>query len=160
MGDFDQAGAPQQKGGNSSLKWILGGCCSCLLLGAILFAVFTAMGAKKIMEAIETYKSEARAFLEEAAVNPDSAYANRFSAPLKAAQSLDEFKAGIASQPDLFTVQDMSINSVNNVNGQVRIKGTITSKSGAVRNCSFTFIEEGGVRRLLGYQVSSEPIPD
>ena len=160
MGDFDQAGAPEQKGGSSSLKWILGGCCSCLLLGAILFGVITAMAAKKISEAIEAYKVEARAFLEEATVNPDAAYANRFSAPLKAEQSLEEFKAGVAGQPDLFTVTDMSINSVNNVNGQVRIKGTVTSKTGVIRNCAFTFIEENGAKRLLAYQISADPIPD
>lgn len=159
MGDFDQV-PPPEKGGSSSLKWILGGCCGCLLLGAILFAVFTALGARQIMGAVEAYKVEARAFLEEAAKDPDAAYATRFSAPLKAAQSLEDFKAGVTGQPDLFTVQDMSINNVSNVNGQVRIKGTITSTSGVVRNCSFTFVEENGVKRLLGYQITSDPIPD
>jgi hypothetical protein len=159
MGDFDQV-PPPEKGGSSSLKWILGGCCSCLLLGSILFAVFTVFGAQKVMEAIETYKTEARAFLEEAAVDPEAAYASRFSAPLKAEQSLEEFKAGVTGNPDLFTVQDISINSVNNVNGRVRIKGTITSKSGAIRNCAFVFIEEDGARRLIGYRITSDPIPD
>lgn len=163
MSEFEPAPAP--KGG--ATKWVIAGCCSCLLLGAILFAVVVGLGAQQALKAVEEYKVEARAFVDEAASNPDAAYA-RFSAPLKAKQTLEEFRAGVQANPDLFAVQDISINGVKtdliDVGGgpvqRVRIKGTITSKSGAVRNCAFAFVEENGTRRLVEYLITPEPIPD
>lgn len=149
-------GAPAKSGGSG--KWIAA-CCGCLLLLGLLVVGGAGLIFFTWKKTLDAYDAEATAFLAAAAAGDvEGAYA-RFSAPLKQAQSLEEFRAGVQNNPDLFQAQDVSFNSVESdaVSGVTRVKGTVTSATGKVRHCVFAWIEEGGQKRLIEYQISDSP---
>lgn len=151
-------GEQASKGGGPG-KWIAA-CCGCLLLLALLAGGGGALVFMRVKGALDAYDAEATAFLATAeAGDVEGAYA-RFSAPLQQAQSLEEFRAGVQGNPDLFAAQDVSFNSIqtDGTTGVTTLKGTVTSKTGKVRYCAFGWIEEGGQKKLVEYRISDTPL--
>lgn len=151
-------GEQTSKGGGSG-KWIAA-CCGCLLLLAVLAGGAVAFGVMKVKGAIDAYDAEATAFLAAAEGGDIEGAYGRFSGPLKQAQSLDDFRAGVQGNPDLFAAQDVSFNSIqtDGTTGVTTLKGTVTSKSGKVRHCVFGWVEEGGQKKLMEYRISDNPL--
>lgn len=147
-------GAPVEKRGGSG-KWIAA-CCGCLLLIGLLVGGGLAAVALRVKASIDAYAVEAMEFFDAAEQGDIAGAYARFSRPLMEAQSLEEFSAGVEQNPDLFAAQDVSFTSIHAdaMSGVTTLKGTVTSKSGKVRHCTFGWIEEDGQKRLMQYQIS------
>lgn len=147
------------RGGGGAGKWIAA-CCGCLLLVGLLVGGVAALGFMRVKGVIDAYDAEATSFLAAAEAGDIEGAYGHFSGPLQQAQPLDDFRAGVQSNPDLFAAQDVSFTSIHTdaMSGVTTLKGTVTSKSGKVRHCLFAWVEEGGLKRLVEYRISDSPL--
>jgi hypothetical protein len=152
------AGAPTQAT-SSKAKWAIAGCCGCLLLAALLFLALGGGAFFVAWKATEPAKAEARAFLEKAGAGDVEGAHRHFSEPLKAELDLPKFKAMVEANPDLFKAADTTFTSFSYRNAVVNLRGTVTSKTGKVRNCLFRLVREGETWRLFEFRITDDPIP-
>lgn len=149
---------PQAAGGappkSSLLTWLLLGCGGCFVALILFFAVVGGGAFLAAEKLTEPAKTEAKAFLQEAAAGEaDRAYAH-FSDELKKVQDLETFKKLVAEHKDVFALSDPSFNRMEYKDGQVVLEGTATNAKQESKAVSFKLIEQGGKWKLLAYHLA------
>lgn len=127
---------------------ILGGLFA-LLVAVIIGFVFLLRSATSGPE------EAAQGFLAAAAKGDYDRAHGYFSAPLKEAQPLADFRAGAEANPSLFDVAETTFNERSiDMNG-AKMAGTLTLRSGTEVAASFSFVEENDEWKLIAYQIGS-----
>jgi hypothetical protein len=133
------------------LRWALVGC------GAVtvLLVVFVVVVLFIVKQATAAPEEVVTTFLAEAAAGDLQAAHDCFSAPLKEAQPLDQFAAGVEANRHLFDITDTSF-SERSVNMQgAKLSGTLTLASGTEVPCSFELVRENDEWKLISYNIGS-----
>lgn len=143
--------APAASPKKNWLPWAIGGC-GCLILVAIGFGVMLFLGVKAATAGPEEV---ATAFLEAAGRGDTQAAYAHFSVPLQAAQSYDEFAAGVSNNPHLFQVASTSYTNRSLDLSGAELAGTATLTAGTEVPISFSFVKENDVWKLMGYNIGT-----
>ncbi|MBI2214119.1 MAG: DUF4864 domain-containing protein [Acidobacteria bacterium] len=138
-----------QSSKSGPLLWILGGC-GCLLfgIGIIVAGIFFV-----VMKATEEPEKVVRSFLAaSAAGDAERAYAT-FSPEVQQIQSLDEFRAVLASNPQLFDTTDVTWTKRSIENGTASFVGTAKARAGGEVPCNFSLRQYEGSWKILVWQL-------
>lgn len=130
------AGAPPARKGRSPLFWVLGGCCGCLLLGALLVAVIGGgafMATRPAANAAQKWLAEVRTNQLDAA---DAGTSSDFRARMDATQ-LEAVREAVQRSTDATFVQ----RSIDN--DRAVLKGVLTGGP-APQPITIHLVKEGG----------------
>jgi hypothetical protein len=133
----------------SPFPWILGGC-GCLLfgIGIVVAGIFTV-----VMKATEEPEVVVREFLAAAAAgDADRAYAT-FSPEVQQIQSLDDFRAVVSANPQLFDTTDVSWTNRSIDNGTATFVGTAKARAGGEIPCNFSLRKYDNGWKILVWQL-------
>lgn len=138
---------------SSPVPWILGGC-GCLLfgIGVLVLGVFFF-----VMKATEEPEKVVKEFLSaSAAGDADRAY-ECFSPELKQVQSLEDFRAILAANPQLFDITDVKYTKRSIENGTAMFVGTGQARAGGEFPCEFTLRQYENGWKFIGWHIGAPP---
>lgn len=140
-----------QKSSTSWIKWGVLGCgCLVVVIGVVVAGTFVF-----VKQATSGPEEVIHAFLEATAAGDYATAHDYFSAPLKEAQSLEDFSAAAGANPMLFKVTDTTFtNRSVDMNG-AELSGTATLEAGTDVPVSFKLVKENGEWKLISYQIGS-----
>ena len=137
--------------GKSWVKWVVIGCSGLLVLGVVVGAgIF--FGVRKATAGPEQI---AKDFLAAAAAGEIDRAHDYFSAPLKEAQPLADFRRAVEENPSLFAVVDTSFTERSVDMAGAKLAGTATLKAGTQVPVSFGFARENGAWKLIAYHIGT-----
>jgi hypothetical protein len=134
------------------VKWVALGCgLLIVLIGG--FAALMVLVVKKATAGPEAVVHE---FLSAAASGDYAKAHGYFSAPLKEAQPLDQFREAAQRQASMFKVKDTTFNTRSVDLAGARLAGTLTLETGTEVPASFKLVKENGEWRLIGYHIGTD----
>jgi len=141
----------EKKGGTNWLAVVLGGC------GCFVFAigVLVVVGYYAVMQATGEPEMAVREFLASAGSSDVEAAHAIFSQALKEVQPLDDFRAVVEQNPQLFKVSDINFTTRSRDLSKATFAGTVTLDDGTELPCEFVLIEEEGEWRLISYHIGN-----
>jgi hypothetical protein len=134
------------------VKWVVLGCG--LLIA--LIACFAALMFFVVKKATAGPEATVQGFLSAAGSGDYAKAHGYFSAPLKEAQPLDQFRAAAQRQASMFKVKDTTFNTRSVDLEGARLAGTLTLESGTSVPASFKLVKENGEWRLIAYHIGSD----
>jgi hypothetical protein len=144
-----------EKGNKSSnagwVKWVLMGC-GVLVLGAVGFfaCVYTFVATTT-----EAPRQTVEDFLAHTTSGDLGAAHDCFSAPLKEAQSFEEFSSIVEENRQLFSVEDTTLSNISVDMNSCEISGTAKLTSETHVPISFRLVEEGDTWKLISYEIGT-----
>jgi hypothetical protein len=133
------------------LRWVLLGCGGAVAVAALLVVGLLLL----VKHATAEPEKVVNTFLFEAAAGNYETAHDCFSSPLKEAQPLEEFAAGVDANSHLFDVAEVSF-SERAVDMQgAKLSGTLTLTSSTEVSCSFELVREHGNWKLIAYNIGS-----
>ena len=134
------------------VKWVAIGCGGAVLavgafVAVILFIVQKASAGPELV---------IQQFLADAGAGNYSAAYEAFSAPLKAAQSEEDFAAAASANPTLFQVKDTTFSDRSVNLSSAKMAGTLTLVAGTEMPARFDLVRENDQWKLLNYHIGSE----
>ena len=146
----DAANAGEAKK-SSPVPWILGGC-GCLLfgVGVLVLGIFFV-----VMKATEEPEKVVKEFLAASAAGDAERAYECFSPELKQVQSLDDFRAVLSANPQLFDTADVNYTKRSVDNGTATFVGTVKVRSGEELPCVFTLRQYANGWKLIGWHIGN-----
>jgi len=142
---------PASSSSKSWIKWVALGCGGLLVVSvAVIAGIFLI-----VKKATAGPEEVVHAFLEAASAGDYAAAHDYFSAPLKEAQSLEDFTAAAEANPMFFKVAETTFNNRSIDTAGAELSGTATLEVGTVVPASFKLVRENGEWKLISYQIGS-----
>jgi len=145
----------------SSTNWgavILGGC-GCFLFGIGVLVVVLYFA---VMAATEAPEKAVNEFLAAAGSGDVDGAHEYFSAALKEVQPLEDFRAVVEQNPQLFKVTETTFTERSRDLAKATFRGTVKLENGTELPAEFILIEEDGAWKLITYRIGEggEPEPN
>lgn len=142
---------PPPKSDKKWLVWAAAGC-GCAVVALALFGVFMFLGIKAGTAGAEEVVKK---FLSATAAERYAEAYECFSAPLKAAQSYEEFASSASNNLHLFKVKDTTFNQRSVDTTSAKLEGSVTLESGTEVPAKFQLVKENGEWKLIGYNIAA-----
>lgn len=143
--------AEEKKGGTNWIAVMLGGC------GCFVFAigVLVVIGYFAVMKATAAPETAIHEFLDAAGAGDVETAHGYFSGALKAVQPLDDFRAVVEQNPQLFNVTETKFTVRSRDLAKATFAGTVILEDGSEVTAEFVLIEEEGEWKLISYEIGS-----
>lgn len=144
--------AEGKSGGQKWGAWVLGGC-GCLIFGIGIVVLAGFFFYSKITEAPLLV---VEGFLQSAGNGDVETAHGYFSTALKEVQSLEDFRAVVESNGDLFKVKTRNFTQMSADLSTATFSGTVDLENGSTTSAEFILIKEDGGWRLHSYNIGGE----
>jgi len=146
-----------------ALKYALLGCALCALLAGALAGGAFALGyltVGKPSPEIETVKTDARKFLDQAAAGETDAAFAHFSPTFKEKLPREKLADMVEKDHDFFEVTDARFDHSSIHNEIYTIRGSVTGRTGKRHQALFRYQRVDGAFKLVAFTIGDEPIGD
>lgn len=124
-------------------------------IALVVFAALALVLSQVVRMATAGPERAVHHFLAAADSGDYAAAYDDFSAPLKSAQSLDDFASAMRANAALVHVKETTFNDREVDTNGARLSGSVTLASGTTVPASFRLVRENGKWKLLGYHIGS-----